>query len=118
MIENEKNENNVIHEHVVEQVKKAMPKDEILSDVADLFKVFGDSTRIRILCALMQHELCVGDLTVLLGMTQSAVSHQLKALRQARLVKSRRDGKVMYYSLDDEHIEHIFKAGYDHIVEE
>lgn len=117
MIELEKCEVITIHDHVVEEVRKSMPADEILSDVADLFKVFGDSTRIRILCALMQHEMCVCDLTALLGMTQSAVSHQLKALRQARLVKSRRDGKVIYYSLDDEHIEHIFKAGYDHIVE-
>lgn len=109
--------NNVIHLEVVSSVKKEMPTTDSLDKLADLFKIFGDGTRVRIICALMQSEMCVCDLAALLEMSQSAVSHQLRTLKQTRLVKNRRDGKVIYYSLDDEHIENIFKAGYDHIVE-
>ena len=103
---------------VVEQVKKAMPEEESLYDVAELFKVFGDSTRIRIICALFDHEMCVYDLAACLDMTQSAISHQLRILKANKLVKNRRDGKMMYYSLDDEHVKLIFEAGYSHIMED
>ncbi|MDR2665148.1 MAG: metalloregulator ArsR/SmtB family transcription factor [Oscillospiraceae bacterium] len=108
---------NVIHEDIVAQVREKMPGDDILLDLADLFKVFSDSTRVRILCALQHSEMCVCDIAFLLGMTKSAISHQLRALRQTRLVKHRRDGKVVYYSLDDEHVSNIFEQGLIHICE-
>ena len=108
---------NVIHGEIVESVKKNIPQDEVLFELAELFKVFGDSTRIKILYALFQSEMCVCDLSALLGMSQSAISHQLRVLKIARLVKFRREGKVVYYSLDDEHIKHIFDEGYRHITE-
>ncbi|NLC44330.1 MAG: winged helix-turn-helix transcriptional regulator [Clostridiales bacterium] len=107
----------VIHQDVVNRVRKKMPEEEILLDLAELFKVFGDSTRIRILWALEESEMCVCDIANLLNMTQSAISHQLRVLRQAALVKSRRDGKVVYYSLDDEHVEQIIDQGMTHIHE-
>lgn len=108
----------VIHEAVVSQVKSRMPEEETLYDLAELFKVFGDTTRIKILWALDEAELCVCDIAFLLNMTQSAISHQLKVLKQAKLVKNRRDGKVIYYSLDDEHVKRIFDQGMIHIKEE
>jgi ArsR family transcriptional regulator len=107
----------VIHEDVVRKVKKQLPGDEQLFELAELFKVFGDSTRVRIISALLRHELCVCDIGALLGMSKSAISHQLRILRQSRLVKNRREGKVVFYSLDDEHIEGIFKQGFAHISE-
>ena len=107
----------VIHEDVVNHVKELMPKEETLYDLAELFKVFGDSTRIKILWALDAAEMCVCDIAVLLNMTQSAISHQLRVLKQAKLVKNRRDGKVVYYSLDDEHVRQIFDQGLTHINE-
>ena len=107
----------VIHENIVNNVKQNMPKEEILYDLAELFKVFGDSTRVRILWALDESEMCVCDIAVLLNMTQSAISHQLRVLKQARLVKNRKDGKVVYYSLDDEHVKEIFEQGLIHIKE-
>lgn len=107
----------VIHEEIVEKVRTSMPEDELLYDVADFFKVFGDTTRIKILYALFQAEMCVCDIAVLLGMNQSAISHQLRVLKQARLVKYRKDGKVVYYSLDDEHVQNIFDMGIIHIKE-
>ena len=107
----------IIHQHTVNEVKARMPEDEKLYDLAELFKVFGDSTRIKIIYALFESEMCVCDLSALLDISQSAISHQLKTLKQARLVKNRRDGKVIYYSLDDEHIKNIFDAGYQHISE-
>jgi DNA-binding transcriptional ArsR family regulator len=94
-----------------------MPEDGILLDLADLFKVFGDSTRVKILCALQHSEMCVCDIAALLGMTKSAISHQLRVLRQTRLVKHRRDGKVVYYSLDDEHVGNVFAQGLLHVRE-
>jgi len=94
-----------------------MPSEENLYDVAELFKVFGDTTRIKIICALFEAEMCVCDIANLLGMTQSAISHQLRVLKQARLVKYRREGKIVYYSLDDEHVRHIFNQGLAHINE-
>ncbi len=107
----------VIHEDVVNQVKNKMPKEEILYDLAELFKVFGDSTRIKILWALDEAEMCVCDIAVLLNMTQSAISHQLRVLRQNKLVKNRKEGKVVYYSLDDEHVKQIYEQGLIHINE-
>lgn len=108
---------NIIHEDVVKRVKEAIPEEEVLYDLAELFKVFGDSTRIKILCALFEAEMCVCDIASLLNITQSAISHQLRVLKSNRLVKYRRDGKVIYYSLDDDHIKHIFDAGLTHIRE-
>ena len=108
---------NVIHRDILDKVSKSLPKDEILYDLSEFFKVFGDSTRIKIICALFEAEMCVCDLAALLGVTQSAISHQLRTLKAARLVRYRRDGKVIYYSLDDEHIKHIFDEGLRHITE-
>lgn len=106
---------NVIHRDVIEKVQKNMPDEDFLYDLAELFKVFGDSTRIRILSALMENEMCVCDICTLLSMTTSAISHQLRILKQAKLVKYRKDGKVVYYSLDDEHVEKIISIGLNHI---
>ena len=107
----------IIHEDVVNRVRVDMPEEEKLYDLADLFKVLGDSTRVRILSALFQSEMCVCDISALLNMSQSAISHQLRVLKQTRLVKNRRDGKVVYYSLDDEHVKSIFDQGLIHINE-
>lgn len=95
-----------------------MPNDEVLTDLADLFKLFSDSTRIRILyLLLLEKELMVGDIAEKLNMTQSAISHQLRLLKQNKLVKNRRDGKAVYYSLDDEHVTSILAMGKEHIEE-
>lgn len=102
----------------LEEVRKTMPDYELLTDLGDLFKLFGDSTRLSILSALRQHELCVGDLAAVLNMTQSAISHQLKSLRLQNLVTYRRDGRLSYYSLADEHVETIIDMGLEHILEE
>ncbi|AVX21559.1 MAG: ArsR/SmtB family transcription factor [Bacillota bacterium] len=107
----------IIHEEVVKQVKEKMPAEEQLYDLAELFKVFGDTTRIKILYALFAAEMCVCDIAALLNMSQSAISHQLRVLKQARLVKNRKEGKIVYYSLDDEHIKQIFDQGFLHITE-
>lgn len=116
-IENDRCDCSVIHEDIVNKVRKNMPKEETLYNLAELFKVFGDSTRVKILRALDEAEMCVCDIAVLLNMTQSAISHQLRVLKQARLVKNRKDGKVVYYSLDDEHVKEIFNQGLTHINE-
>ena len=94
-----------------------MPDLEVLFDLADLFKVFGDSTRVRIICALFESEMCVCDIAAVLNMTQSAISHQLRVLKQARLVKYRRSGKTVYYSLADDHIQNIFNQAFEHVME-
>ena len=107
----------VIHEEVVAKMRAAMPADEVLINLADLFKVFSDSTRVKILWALQRSEMCVCDIAALLGMTTSAISHQLRILRQTRLVKHRRDGRVVYYSLDDEHVGNVFAQGLAHVCE-
>ncbi len=107
----------VIHEGLVKAVMSKMPEEESLYDLAELFKVFGDSTRIKILCALSEAEMCVCDIAVLLNMSQSAISHQLRVLKQARLVRNRKDGKIVYYSLDDNHVKEIFMQGLDHVAE-
>ena len=108
----------IIHEDVVNRVKENMPQEEILYDLAELFKVFGDSTRVKILWALDESEMCVCDIAASLDMTQSAISHQLRILKQAKLVKSRREGKSVYYSLDDDHVRTIFDQGLVHIKED
>lgn len=107
----------IIHTEVVEQVKKQLESDELIFDLADFFKIFADTTRIKILYSLDKGELCVCDVAALLNMTISAVSHQLKILRDANLVKTRRDGKVVYYSLLDEHVKEIIECGMEHILE-
>ena len=100
---------------VIDKIK--LPEEELLYDLGDFFKILGDSTRIKILSALFQSEMCVCDIAALLGMTQSAISHQLRVLKQGRLVKHRKEGKVVYYSLDDDHIKHIVDQGLTHISE-
>ena len=107
-----------IHEDTVNQIREKTPQEETLYDLAELFKVFGDSTRIKILWALDEAEMCVCDIAFLLNMTQSAISHQLRVLKQAELVKSRREGKIVFYSLEDEHVKQIFDQGLIHISEE
>jgi DNA-binding transcriptional ArsR family regulator len=107
----------VIHEEAVAGVRAQMPDDEALLKLAELLKVFSDFTRVKIVCALLKSELCVCDIAALLGMTKSAISHQLRALRQTRLVKYRREGKIVYYSLDDEHVGNIFSQGLMHVCE-
>jgi len=114
----EQSEVNVIHEDVIERVRQRLPEEEPIYEVSELFKVFGDSTRARIICALNIEEMCVCDLSALLGMTQSAISHQLRILKSSRLVKCRKQGRVVYYSLDDEHIGAIFATAFDHVMEE
>jgi len=106
---------NVIHQDVVDSVRGRLSNVDELSDLASLFKVLGDLTRIKIITVLRGNELCVCDLAVSLDMTQSAISHQLRVLKQARLVRSRRDGKIVYYSLDDEHIDGILDLGFEHL---
>ena len=106
-----------VHEDTVDRVLRELPDDETLYDLAELFKVFGDSTRVKILYALFEAELCVCDIAQLLGLTQSAVSHQLRVLKGSRLVKPRRDGKTVFYSLADEHVRRIIAQGMDHITE-
>lgn len=105
----------VIHESIVEDTRKKMQTEAEYMDLASLFKMFGDGTRVKILHALELNEMCVCDLAALLGMTKSAISHQLKALRLSNLVKSRRDGQVIYYSLADDHVKYILDIGFDHI---
>ena len=107
----------VIHQEVVDKVRKAMPIDEEFYDLSDLYKMFSDGTRVKILWALNCSEMCVCDLAVLLNMTKSAISHQLKSLRMANLVKSDRHGKVVFYSLADDHVKDIFEKGFEHIRE-
>lgn len=107
----------VIHEDIVDRVREKFPTEETLYDLAELFKVFGDSTRIKILWALDESEMCVCDIAFLLNMTQSAISHQLRVLKQAHLVKYRKSGKIAFYSLDDEHVREILDQGLVHIKE-
>ena len=103
------------HEEVLKSVSGVMPSDDIIYDVAELFKVFGDSTRTRILTALFESEMCVCDIGKLLNMTKSAISHQLRILRQSKLVKARKCGKEVIYSLADSHVKMIFKMAIDHV---
>lgn len=107
----------VIHEEVVDKVREMMPPAKDFYDLANLYKMFSDNTRVRILWALNCNEMCVCDLAVLLNMTKSAISHQLKSLRLANLVKYDKQGKVVYYSLADSHIKEIFEKGFEHVHE-
>ncbi len=106
-----------VHENLVHQIEDGMPSEETMQGLAEFYKVFGDSTRIKILCTLFQSELCVCDLAEVTGMTQSAISHQLRVLKQMKLVKNRREGKIVYYSLADAHIQSILNQGMEHIAE-
>ena len=105
------------HTQTIHMVESHMPKEQVLNDLADLFKVFGDATRIKMLYVLLQSEMCVCDLAEMLGMTQSAISHQLRVLKQMKLVKNRREGKTVFYSLADGHIQTILNQGMEHILE-
>ncbi len=107
-----------VHEEILEQIREKMPEETVLYDLAELFKIFSDSTRIRILFVLFEAEVCVCDLADMLNMTQSAVSHQLRILKQSKLVKSRREGKSIFYSLADSHVRTIIAQGLDHIQED
>ena len=115
MQQEEKNEYLCVHEDTVNRLLEEMPAEEDLYDLAELFKVFSDSTRVRIMCALSQTEMCVYDLVELLGASQSAISHQLRLLRTSRLVRSRRVGKHIFYSLDDDHVSSIIRTGLEHL---
>lgn len=105
------------HQNIIDKVQKRLPSEDTLYDLTELFRVFGDSTRIRILYVLFESEMCVCDIAALLGLTQSAISHQLRALKNARLVKSRREGKTIFYSLADDHVKTIINQGLEHILE-
>jgi len=107
----------VIHEEAVEKVRSLFPEDEVIFDLADFYKIFGDTTRVKILYALDKSELCVCDISALLGMSVSAVSHQLRTLRDSNLVRTKRQGKVVYYSLSDDHVKSILECGLEHIQE-
>ena len=110
-------EENQVHQDILQKVQSDLPDDEVLYDLAELFKVFGDSTRIKILYALFEAEMCVCDIAQLLGMTQSAISHQLRVLKANKLVKFRRDGKTVFYSLADNHVRTIIDMGMEHLCE-
>lgn len=107
----------VIHADIVDKVKKNFPSNQLINTLSDFFKIFGDTTRVKIMCALDKSEMCVGDISVLLDMTVSAVSHQLKILRETSLVKTKRQGKIVFYSLADEHVQRIIECGIEHIIE-
>ena len=117
MEQEERNEYLCVHEDTVNRLLQEMPPEEDLYDLAELFKVFGDSTRIKILYALFGAELCVGDIAQLLGMSQTAVSHQLRVLRTNKLVKGRKEGKIVFYSLSDDHVRTIIDQGMEHVDE-
>ncbi|WP_455543139.1 ArsR/SmtB family transcription factor [Intestinibacter sp.] len=106
-----------VHQDVVDKVRGDMPEEDKLVDLAELFKVLGDPTRVKIIFLLFKEEMCVCDIAESISMTQSAISHQLRVLKQARLVKFRKEGKVVFYSLDDDHISKIFDCGLHHIEE-
>jgi ArsR family transcriptional regulator len=106
------------HAEMLKTVRHELPKDEMLCDLADLFKLFGDTTRMRILFSLFESEMCVCAIAELLGMTQSAISHQLKVLKQSNLIACRREGKTIYYFLADDHVRTIIGQGFNHLTEE
>lgn len=106
------------HEALLDMVRNELPTDELLCDLADLFKVFGDTTRMKILFSLFESEMCVCAIAELLGMAQSAISHQLKVLKNNKLVDSRREGKTIFYFLADDHVRSIIAQGFDHLIEE
>lgn len=106
------------HEAVLKKVRDELPTDELLCDLGDLFKIFGDTTRIKILFSLFESEMCVCSIAEMLSMTQPAISHQLKTLKDANLVANRREGKTIYYFLADEHVKSIIGQGFEHLIEE
>ena len=106
-----------VHQDIVDAVRSSMPDEDLICDLGELYKVFGDSIRIKILYVLFQSEMCVCDIAAALDMNQSTVSHQLKTLRNSRLIRYRREGKVVYYSLDDEHIGQVLLQGMLHLSE-
>ena len=106
-----------VHKNILKKVISVIPRDEILYDLADFYKMFADTTRIKILQALLVSEMCVCDIAELLSVSQSAISHQLKTLRQTKLIKFRREGKVVFYSLKDDHVKKILDLGLQHINE-
>lgn len=106
------------HNAILARVRRELPADELLCDLADLFKIFGDTTRMKILYALLESEMCVCAIADLLGMNQSAISHQLRILKDANLVGNRREGKTIYYFLSDDHVRSIVAQGFDHLIEE
>ena len=110
----------MMHDHgdILEKVRRELPTDELLSDLSDLFKIFGDTTRCKILYAIFESEMCVCAIAELLGMTQSAISHQLRILKDADLVGKRREGKTIYYFLSDDHVRTIIAQGFDHLIED
>lgn len=108
---------NIVDFQKVEKIKKELPSDDLIFDMAETFKVFGDSTRMKIISALLRDELCVGDIAIITNSTPSAISHQLRVLKQAKLVKYRKEGKIVYYSLDDEHVKEIYEKGREHVEE-
>ena len=105
------------HEKMLDMVRHELPTDELLCDLSDLFRLFGDTTRVKILFSLFESEMCVCDIAALLGMTQSAISHQLRALKNTRLIKSRREGKTVFYALADSHVRAIIDQGMEHVSE-
>lgn len=117
MSEPERGEYLCMSAETVQRVLDETPSDDVLYDLAELFKVFGDSTRIRILYALFEAEMCVGDIAQLLGLSQTAVSHQLRVLKINKLVKGRKEGKVVFYALADDHVRRIIDQGMEHIAE-
>ena len=110
-------EDGIVDIEKVKKIKKIIPSDDLLFDIAEVFKVFGDTTRMKIISALLESELCVGDISEITNSTQSAISHQLRVLKQAKLVKFRKEGKTVYYSLDDEHISEMYELAKKHIEE-
>ena len=106
------------HNEILLKVRNDLPTDELLTDLSDLFKIFGDTTRIKILFSLLESEMCVCAMAELLGMTQSAISHQLKVLKDSKLVGNRREGKTIYYFLLDDHVKTIVAKGFEHLIEE
>lgn len=115
-----KESRNIMHDHkkILEKVRNDLPTDELICDLADLFKIFGDTTRAKILFVLFESEMCVCAIAELLNMTQPAISHQLKILKDAKLVGNRRDGKTIYYFLLDDHVQTIIGQGFEHLIEE
>ena len=106
------------HEKMLDMVRHELPTDELLCDLSDLFRLFGDTTRVKILFSLFESEMCVCAIAELLGMTQSAISHQLKILKDANLFANRREGKTIYYFLSDDHVRTIIAKGFEHLIEE
>lgn len=116
-MEEELESQNIVDFQKVEKIKNKLPKDELIFEIAEIFKVFGDSTRMKIISALLEDELCVGDIAIITNSTPSAISHQLRVLKQAKLVKFRKEGKIVYYSLDDDHVKEIYEKGREHVEE-